>query len=224
MSSYCHISTTASKERALGGDREIFRFIIPFLYRGRLLPFRICSECPRARGQSHDRDLLLERSDRPLAAGFEKAHPGTKVEVQNRNTAAAVTFIQETKSNPPDLFWASAPDAFEVLKKNSLLQKYKPKAGGIATKRVHTRSTIRIISTPALPHPVTASSTIRAISKRTICPRRRNGTTSRNRFISAMSASRRRRAPARRISPSKPSCRAKAGIKAGPRCSKSAET
>ena len=30
--------------------------------------------------------------------------------------------------------WASAPDAFEVLKKNSLLQKYAPKAAGLATK------------------------------------------------------------------------------------------
>ena len=70
----------------------------------------------------------------PLAEGFEKKHPGTKVEVQNRNTAAAVTFIKETKSSPPDLFWASAPDAFEVLKQNGLLQKYKPKAEGIATK------------------------------------------------------------------------------------------
>jgi hypothetical protein len=32
--------------------------------------------------------------------------------VQNRNTAAAVTFIRETKSSPPDIMWASAPDAF----------------------------------------------------------------------------------------------------------------
>jgi ABC-type Fe3+ transport system substrate-binding protein len=78
---------------------------------------------------SYSKDLTA-----PLAAGFEKKYPGTKVEVQNRNTAAAVTFIQETKSNPPDLFWASAPDAFEVLKKNGLLQKYKPKAEGIATR------------------------------------------------------------------------------------------
>jgi ABC-type Fe3+ transport system substrate-binding protein len=78
---------------------------------------------------SYSKDLTA-----PLAAGFEKKYPGTKVEVQNRNTAAAVTFIQETKSNPPDLFWASAPDAFEVLKKNGLLQKYTPKAQGIATK------------------------------------------------------------------------------------------
>jgi ABC-type Fe3+ transport system substrate-binding protein len=70
----------------------------------------------------------------PFVAAFEKKHPGTKIEVQNRNTAAAVAFIRETKANPPDLFWASAPDAFEVLKKNSLLQKYKPKAEGIASK------------------------------------------------------------------------------------------
>ena len=70
----------------------------------------------------------------PLAAAFEKKHPGTKAEIQNRNTSAAVAFIRETKSNPPDIMWASAPDAFEVLKKDSLLQKYKPKAQGIAEK------------------------------------------------------------------------------------------
>jgi ABC-type Fe3+ transport system substrate-binding protein len=70
----------------------------------------------------------------PFAQAFEKKHPGTRVEVQNRNTAAAVAFIRETRSNPPDIMWASAPDAFEVLKKNSLLQKYTPKAQGLAAK------------------------------------------------------------------------------------------
>lgn len=70
----------------------------------------------------------------PLAQAFEKKHPGTKAEIQNRNTAAAVAFIRETRSSPPDLMWASAPDAFEVLKKSSLLQKYKPKAQGVAEK------------------------------------------------------------------------------------------
>ena len=70
----------------------------------------------------------------PLAQAFEAKHPGTKAEIQNRNTAAAVTFIRETRSSPPDLMWASAPDAFEVLKKNGLLQKYKPRAQGIADK------------------------------------------------------------------------------------------
>lgn len=70
----------------------------------------------------------------PLAQAFEKKHPGTKAEIQNRNTAAAVAFIRETRSSPPDIMWASAPDAFEVLKKDSLLQKYKPKAQGVAEK------------------------------------------------------------------------------------------
>lgn len=70
----------------------------------------------------------------PFAQAFEKKYPGTKVEVQNRNTAAAVAFIRETRSNPPDIMWASAPDAFEVLKKNSLLAKYKPQATGVAEK------------------------------------------------------------------------------------------
>jgi phosphoglycerate transport regulatory protein PgtC len=70
----------------------------------------------------------------PFAQAFQKKYPATRVEVQNRNTAAAIAFIRETQSNPPDIFWASAPDAFEVLKKHALLQKYQPKAQGIASR------------------------------------------------------------------------------------------
>src|SRR5215467_9599745 len=71
----------------------------------------------------------------PLKKAFEKATPGTTLEVQNRNTNAGVKFIEETKTNNQvDLFWASAPDAFEVLKGKGLLQKYKPKAEGIPDK------------------------------------------------------------------------------------------
>ena len=71
----------------------------------------------------------------PFKKAFEKAHPGVTLEVQNRNTNAAVKFIEETKgNNQTDLMWASAPDAFEVLKGKSLLQKYKPKATGIPDK------------------------------------------------------------------------------------------
>jgi ABC-type Fe3+ transport system substrate-binding protein len=70
----------------------------------------------------------------PFSQAFEKKYPGTKVEVQNRNTNAAVAFIRETQSSPPDIFWASAPDAFEVLKKGKLLAKYAPKATGIPAK------------------------------------------------------------------------------------------
>src|SRR5262245_1878652 len=58
----------------------------------------------------------------PFQQAFQKKYPGTAVEMQNRNTAAAIAFIRETQSNPPDIFWASAPDAFEVLKKHALLQ------------------------------------------------------------------------------------------------------
>lgn len=70
----------------------------------------------------------------PLVEAYERRHPGVKVDVQNRNTAAAVAFIRETRASPPDIMWASAPDAFEVLKKDGLLQKYKPKAEGIAER------------------------------------------------------------------------------------------
>ena len=69
----------------------------------------------------------------PLKKAFEKATPGATLEVQNRNTNAGVKFVDETKANNQvDLFWASAPDAFEVLKAKKLLSPYKPKATGIA--------------------------------------------------------------------------------------------
>jgi phosphoglycerate transport regulatory protein PgtC len=66
---------------------------------------------------------------------FEAANPGATLEIQNRNTNAGVKFLEETKSaNQVDIFWASAPDAFEVLKGRKLLQAYKPKAQGIPEK------------------------------------------------------------------------------------------
>jgi len=71
----------------------------------------------------------------PFKRAFEKAYPGATLEVQNRNTNAAVKFIEETKANNQiDLMWASAPDAFEVLKGKGLLQKFQPKATGIPAK------------------------------------------------------------------------------------------
>lgn len=70
----------------------------------------------------------------PFVDAFQKKHPGTKVEIQSRSTTAGVSFVRETRSSPPDMFWASAPDAFEVLKKGNLLQKYTPTATGIAQR------------------------------------------------------------------------------------------
>jgi phosphoglycerate transport regulatory protein PgtC len=71
----------------------------------------------------------------PMKKAFEKAHPGVSLDVQNRNTNAGVKYLEETRlGNQTDLFWASAPDAFEVLKAKSLLQPYQPKATGIPEK------------------------------------------------------------------------------------------
>jgi ABC-type Fe3+ transport system substrate-binding protein len=65
-------------------------------------------------------------------AAFEKNNPGVKVEMLKKKTTAGVKYLQETVSNnTSDMFWASAPDAFEVLKSDGLLQKYQVKATGI---------------------------------------------------------------------------------------------
>jgi phosphoglycerate transport regulatory protein PgtC len=71
----------------------------------------------------------------PFKKTFEKAYPGLTVEMQNRNTNAAVKYLDETRgNNVSDIFWASAPDAFEALKKDGLLEPYKSKATGIPEK------------------------------------------------------------------------------------------
>ncbi len=82
----------------------------------------------------------------PIKKAFEKANPGLTLEVQNRNTNAGVKFVEETRSNPQsDLFWASAPDAFEVLKTKKLLQKYDLKVRVFRRRSALTRSTIRMV-------------------------------------------------------------------------------
>jgi ABC-type Fe3+ transport system substrate-binding protein len=66
---------------------------------------------------------------------FQKKNPGVKVQILNKKTTAGIKYIQETAgNNTSDIFWASAPDAFEVLKGDGLLQRYKPKAKGIPAK------------------------------------------------------------------------------------------
>ena len=68
-------------------------------------------------------------------AAYEKKYPGVQVDVLSKKTTAGVKYVQETVSNnTSDIFWASAPDAFEVLKGDGLLQKYQLKATGIPDK------------------------------------------------------------------------------------------
>lgn len=66
---------------------------------------------------------------------FQKKHPDLKIEILKKKTSAGVKYIKETsKKNRTDLYWASAPDAFEILKDGNLLQKYQSKAVGIPEK------------------------------------------------------------------------------------------
>lgn len=71
----------------------------------------------------------------PFKAGFEAANPGLTLDVQNKSTSAGVKFVDETKANNQvDLFWASAPDAFENLKGRNLLAKFAPSVTGLPEK------------------------------------------------------------------------------------------
>lgn len=68
----------------------------------------------------------------PIEAAFEAANPDYDLEMLNKKTSAGVKFIQEIADrNSADIFWASAPDAFEVLKKDGLLAKVDVTSEGI---------------------------------------------------------------------------------------------
>lgn len=58
----------------------------------------------------------------PYKKAFEAANPGIKIEVLNKNTTASIAYIKELAvGQRPDVMWASAPDAFEVLARDKLL-------------------------------------------------------------------------------------------------------
>ena len=69
-----------------------------------------------------------------VGKAFTKA-TGIKVEMLKKKTTAGIKYLQATAANnTSDMFWASAPDAFEVLKGDDLLQKYTVKVKGIPEK------------------------------------------------------------------------------------------
>ncbi|HEY2920917.1 MAG TPA: extracellular solute-binding protein [Candidatus Binatia bacterium] len=58
---------------------------------------------------------------------FEAKNPGINVVINSKQTNAGVTYLRETKARPEaDIFWVSAPDAFQTLKNDGLLEKYTP--------------------------------------------------------------------------------------------------
>lgn len=63
-----------------------------------------------------------------LTAAYKKAYeakyPNDKLEVLNKNTAAGIAYVREQPvGSRPEVFWVSAPDAFEVLSSSKLLTK-----------------------------------------------------------------------------------------------------
>lgn len=71
----------------------------------------------------------------PIERAFEASNPEYDLEVLNKSTSSGVKFLEETAtSNTSDVFWASAPDAFEVLKSNGLLAQVSLQSEGIPEK------------------------------------------------------------------------------------------
>src|SRR5262245_80567 len=74
---------------------------------------------------------------------FEGKHPGITVVINSKQTNAGVTYLRETKAKPEaDIFWVSAPDAFQTLESDGLLDKYAP------PKDIMTRIPAKIGSFP----------------------------------------------------------------------------
>jgi ABC-type Fe3+ transport system substrate-binding protein len=68
-------------------------------------------------------------------AAFEKRNPGIRVEILNKPTPAGVAYVREAPAaNKPDVFWVSAPDAFEVLSKEKLLARIESPAKEVPAK------------------------------------------------------------------------------------------
>jgi ABC-type Fe3+ transport system substrate-binding protein len=70
-------------------------------------------------------------------AAFEKANPGIKIEILNKNTVQGIAYVRELPvGQRPDVFWASAPDAFEVLGGQKLLENVADLANKSAPTKV----------------------------------------------------------------------------------------
>lgn len=66
---------------------------------------------------------------------FEARNPGVRVEILNKPTPAGIAYIREAPAaNKPDVFWVSAPDAFEVLAAEKLLAKIESPAKEVPAK------------------------------------------------------------------------------------------
>ena len=68
---------------------------------------------------------------------FEKANPTIKIEILNKNTVQGIAYVRELPMGQrPEVFWASAPDAFEVLAGQKLLDNVADLANKAAPTKV----------------------------------------------------------------------------------------
>ena len=66
---------------------------------------------------------------------YEAKYPADKVEILNKGTSSGIAFVREQPAGSrAEIFWASAPDAFEVLANEKLLQKVDVEKSGIPEK------------------------------------------------------------------------------------------
>lgn len=66
----------------------------------------------------------------PFQRAFEARNPDIRVTVVQRNTGSASRFILEKPDVAADIFWASATDAFELLKRKRALRAIQPRQTG----------------------------------------------------------------------------------------------
>lgn len=66
----------------------------------------------------------------PFQRAFEARNPDVHVTVVQRNTGSASRFILEKPDVAADIFWASATDAFELLKRKGALRAIRPRQTG----------------------------------------------------------------------------------------------
>lgn len=68
---------------------------------------------------------------------FEKANPAIKLEILNKNTVQGMAYVRELPvGQRPEIFWASAPDAFEVMAGQKLLENVAALANKAAPTKV----------------------------------------------------------------------------------------
>ena len=89
------------------------------------LPALLALVAPLAAGQQV---TVITSFPKELTAAYKKAFeaksPNDKLEILNKNTRPRIAYVREQPAGSrPEVFWASAPDAFEVLSSSKLLQK-----------------------------------------------------------------------------------------------------